>query len=191
MTLYICVIARHSWQQVVFLQPEAFVNRQRLCSEFLVSCCLLSSGPPKTHPATCSVCWLVFWPSLLASESVSAAPGQYLTEVQLRVGILKYWRCLTQTALKVESMGTITSCIDRFIWMQSVFSSKKIQINICGLPSLPCYPYRIEQKDTGKTFPQLICFGDVLGISMANFRFWSQIKGWLIAHRRLGSKTQQ
>lgn len=40
MTLYICAIACCSWQQVVFLQPEAFVNRRRLWSEFLVSCCL-------------------------------------------------------------------------------------------------------------------------------------------------------
>lgn len=104
MTPYICAIACCSWQQVIFLQPEAFVNRRRLWSEFLVSCCL--NCLPKNAP-------LLF---------VGLFEGVLSQFVGIRVGFSSsrsgqtLERC-TQTGLKVKRMTatTVYVCIYCFI----------------------------------------------------------------------------
>lgn len=106
LTLYICVIACHSWQQVVFLQPEAFVNRRRLCSEFLVSCCLRSVGGCLTKNIFLFVRIRVGFSGSRSVETLWSWASLSCRAHQGSSGVLmsvfKHWQWLTQTGLETE-----------------------------------------------------------------------------------------
>lgn len=166
-TLYIGVIACHSWQPVIFLQPEAFVNRRRLCPEFLVSCCLPAVGLRVAESAPLP---LFFWAHLASSgvggtfrppRSVQTSQRRGWASFGCRLSVHDGRLCfeaLMLTNANGPSGGTIS----------------------CFLP-LPvlCVSTDLLQKNTkNSSFQRLpslcLCIGELLWI--ASFRFLSWIK---------------